>query len=75
MEAKTHPPESIWFVTLTYDDEHIPGVNHTTGEVIRGLLTFEQMAVLGRFLCVLWFRRRISLPRIRIHKNNRLVLG
>lgn len=38
MEAKTWPKESVWFVTLTYDNEHIPGVNHETGEVIRGAM-------------------------------------
>lgn len=38
MEAKTSKPHSVWFVTLTYDDKHIPGVNHETGEVIRGAL-------------------------------------
>jgi hypothetical protein len=42
MEAKTHPPESVWFVTLTYDDEHIPGVNHETGEVIRGAMYIKR---------------------------------
>lgn len=42
MEAKTHPPESIWFVTLTYDDEHVPGVNHSTGEVIRGAMYIKR---------------------------------
>lgn len=35
MEAKTWPKETVWFVTLTYDNEHIPGVNHETGEVVR----------------------------------------
>lgn len=38
MEAKTWPKESVWFVTLTYDNEHIPGVNHETGEVVRGAM-------------------------------------
>lgn len=42
MEAKTSKPHSIWFVTLTYDDKNIPGVNHETGEVIRGALYKRQ---------------------------------
>lgn len=36
MEAKTSKPNSVWFVTLTYDDQHVPGINHETGEIIRG---------------------------------------
>lgn len=38
MEAKTSKPHSVWFLTLTYDDKNIPGINHETGEVIRGAL-------------------------------------
>ena len=36
MEARDYPKEQIWFVTLTYDDEHIPGIRHSTGEIFRG---------------------------------------
>lgn len=36
MEAALWPKESIWFVTLTYDDINIPSINHQTGEVYRG---------------------------------------
>lgn len=42
MEAKTSKPHSVWFVTLTYDDKNIPGVDHETGEVIRGALYKRQ---------------------------------
>lgn len=42
MEAMTSKPHSVWFVTLTYDDKNIPGVNHETGEVIRGALYKKQ---------------------------------
>ncbi len=42
MEAKTSKPHSVWFVTLTYNDESIPGINHETGEIIRGALYKRQ---------------------------------
>lgn len=36
MEAKTSIPDSVYFLTLTYNDEHVPCINHKTGEVFRG---------------------------------------
>ena len=34
MESKTLSP--VWFLTLTWDQEHIPGMVRATGEIIRG---------------------------------------
>ena len=36
MEAKTSIPDSVYFLTITYDDAHVPCINHETGEVFRG---------------------------------------
>lgn len=36
MEAKQWPKDSIWFVTLTYDDKNVPYLNHDTGVIDRG---------------------------------------
>lgn len=36
MEAKTWPKDEVWFVTLTYNDENVPGIRHSTGEMFRG---------------------------------------
>nr|CAI9750241.1 replication initiation protein [Microvirus sp.] len=32
-ESMTH--KQSWFLTLTYDEEHVPGINKLTGEIIR----------------------------------------
>lgn len=36
LEARTHDKDSIYFITLTYDDEHVPNLNLETGEIRRG---------------------------------------
>lgn len=36
LEARTHDKDSIYFITLTYDDDHVPNVNLETGEIRRG---------------------------------------
>ena len=35
LEARDYPREEVWFITLTYDDNHIPGMIVNTGEIIR----------------------------------------
>lgn len=35
LEARDYPKEQVWFITLTYDDEHVPGMIVKTGELIR----------------------------------------
>lgn len=35
-EAEYYDPDEIYFVTLTYDDDHVPCVNKRTGEISRG---------------------------------------
>lgn len=35
LEARDYPKEEVWFITLTYDEEHVPGMILGTGEVIR----------------------------------------
>lgn len=36
LESRTSDPDGIYFVTLTYNDENIPNLNLTTGEIMRG---------------------------------------
>lgn len=35
LEARDYPKEQVWFITLTYDDEHVPGMIIKTGEIMR----------------------------------------
>ena len=35
LEARQWKPDEVWFITLTYDDEHVPGLILNTGEVVR----------------------------------------
>ena len=35
MEAREYPKDQVWFVTLTYDDDHVPGMIVKTGEILR----------------------------------------
>ena len=35
LEARDYPKEQVWFVTLTYDDDHVPGMLTRTGEIMR----------------------------------------
>jgi hypothetical protein len=35
LEARDYPKEEVWFITLTYDDEHVPGMIVKTGEIMR----------------------------------------
>ena len=35
LEARNWPKEQVWFITLTYDDDHVPGMILNTGEVLR----------------------------------------
>lgn len=35
LEAKQWPKEQVWFITLTYDDDHVPGMILKTGELLR----------------------------------------
>nr|CAI9750267.1 replication initiation protein [Microvirus sp.] len=35
LEARNWPKEQVWFITLTYDDEHVPGMIVNTGEILR----------------------------------------
>lgn len=35
LEARGYPKEEVWFITLTYDDEHVPGMIVKTGEIMR----------------------------------------
>lgn len=35
LEARQWPKEQVWFITLTYDDEHVPGMILKTGEMLR----------------------------------------
>ena len=35
LEARDYPREQVWFITLTYDDNHVPGMIVNTGEIIR----------------------------------------
>ena len=32
---RDYPKEQVWFITLTYDDEHVPGMIINTGEIMR----------------------------------------
>lgn len=40
-EVESYGYENNFFITLTYDDEHLPVVNKVTGEVYRGLKDVE----------------------------------
>lgn len=35
LEARDYPKEEVWFITLTYDDDHVPGMITKTGEIMR----------------------------------------
>lgn len=35
LEARDYPKEEVWFITLTYDDDHVPGMIVKTGELMR----------------------------------------
>lgn len=35
LEARDYPREEVWFITLTYDDDHVPGMIVKTGEIMR----------------------------------------
>lgn len=35
LEARDYPKEEVWFITLTYDDDHVPGIITKTGEIMR----------------------------------------
>lgn len=35
LEARNYTPDEVWFITLTYDDEHVPGMILKTGEIVR----------------------------------------
>ena len=35
LEARDYPKDQVWFITLTYDDEHVPGMIVKTGELVR----------------------------------------
>jgi hypothetical protein len=35
MEARMYPKNEVWFITLTYDDDHVPGMILKTGEILR----------------------------------------
>nr|DAH72157.1 MAG TPA: Replication associated protein [Microviridae sp.] len=35
LEARNWKPTEVWFITLTYDDEHVPGIILGTGEIVR----------------------------------------
>lgn len=35
LEAKDYPKNQVWFITLTYDDDHVPGMIVKTGEIMR----------------------------------------
>ena len=35
LEAQDYPKEEVWFITLTYDDDHVPGMIVKTGEIMR----------------------------------------
>lgn len=35
LEARDYPKEEVWFITLTYDDDHVPGMILKTGEIMR----------------------------------------
>ena len=36
LEAYGHNKETIWFITLTYDDDHVPTQDTETGEIYKG---------------------------------------
>lgn len=35
LEARDYPKEEVWFITLTYDDDNVPGMIVKTGEIMR----------------------------------------
>lgn len=35
LEAKDYPKDEVWFITLTYDEDHVPGMILKTGEIMR----------------------------------------
>ena len=35
LETRDYPREEVWFITLTYDDDHVPGMIVNTGEIMR----------------------------------------
>ena len=35
LEARDYPKDEVWFITLTYDDDHVPGMIISTGEIMR----------------------------------------
>lgn len=35
LEARDYPKEEVWFITITYDEDHVPGMIVKTGEIMR----------------------------------------
>lgn len=35
LEARDYEKDEVWFITLTYDDDHVPGMITKTGEIMR----------------------------------------
>lgn len=35
LEAKDYPEDQVWFITLTYNDDNVPGMIVKTGEIMR----------------------------------------
>lgn len=35
LEARDYPKDEVWFITLTYDEDHVPGMITKTGEIMR----------------------------------------
>ena len=35
LEARDYPKDEVWFITLTYNDENVPGMIVKTGEIMR----------------------------------------
>lgn len=35
LEARDYPKDEVWFITLTYDEDHVPGMIVKTGEIMR----------------------------------------
>lgn len=72
MEAKTWPKESVWFLTLTYDDQYIPAMCHDTGEIIRGMPYIKSEGGM-KYVQTLWYEDiQLFLKRLRKTQNGQL---
>lgn len=67
LEARSWPKEKVWFITLTYNEQEIPGMIRKTGEIIRGAKYIKRKTETG-LECVqtLWYEDiQLFIKRLR----------